>query len=194
MKYNILVNKNNPLPTNFKMGKLVQVGKQFDILTNSYSNVNILLEKKAAKAFKRMIKDANKINSKIQVIPDSGYRSIDQQIAIMDYYIKKEGKKKAYKRVAQPQTNEHHTGLAIDIAIFKDGQYIDDITANEEPIKFLHNNSPKYGFILRYPQGKEKITKVMPEAWHFRYVGKKLAKYLFKNNLTLEEYFDQSYK
>ena len=60
----------------------------------------------------------------------------------------------------------------------------------EESIEFewMKNNSYKYGFILRYPKGKEHITGFKYEPWHYRYVGKKLAKYLYENNLTLEEY------
>lgn len=66
---------------------------------------------------------------------------------------------------------------------------MDDVTEEEPFIKYLQDNCYKYGFILRYPQGKEKITGYNYEPWYFRYVGIDLSKYLFDYNLTLEEYY-----
>lgn len=188
MDYSILVNKENLLDSSYQVNKLVPVGKIFESAKNAYSDEDILLEETTAKALKEMLADANKIDSNIKVIPDSGYRDIKYQQEVMDYYIKLEGLEKAKERVAIPGSSEHHTGLAIDIAIFDNGKYIDEVTGEELPIKFLHDNCYKYGFILRYPKGKEKITGYRNEPWHFRYVGKDLAEYLYDNNLTLEEY------
>ena len=189
MDYTILVNKENPIDNNYKIENLVSVGKNYNSSDNCYSDEDILLEKTASIHLQEMIKEANKIDSKIIVIPDSGYRSISYQQGVMDYYIKNEGVAKARERVATPGTSEHHTALAIDIAIFDNGVYKDDVTGEETTIKFLHNNCYKYGFILRYPKRKENITGYRYEPWHFRYVGKDLAKYLYDNNLTLEEYY-----
>ena len=193
-KCDILVNKKHPIDEKFNVGKLVSVGKRFSSVTNEYTDDDILLEETAALAFNEMVFVANKITPSIRVVPDSGYRSIDYQREVMKYYIEKEGLKKARKRVALPGTSEHHTGLAIDVAIFENGKYLDDVTGNELPIKFLHENAYKYGFILRYPAGKENITGYDYEPWHFRYVGKDLAEYLHENKLTLDEYHGQRRK
>lgn len=190
MNYSILVNKQNLLDKSYQVNNLISVGKIYKSEINAYTDEDILLEEKTAKSLKNMINDANKIEPNVIVIPDSGYRSIKYQQEVMEYYIAKEGLEKAKSRVAEPGTSEHHTGLAIDIAIFDNGKYNDDITGEEPTIKFIHNNCYKYGFILRYPQGKENITGYRYEPWHFRYVGNELAKYLYDNNLTLEEYIN----
>lgn len=192
--YSILVNKENPIDENYSTPNLIPVGKIYSSENKCYTDEDILLEKTAANKLKEMLEDANKINPNIKVIPDSGYRSYQYQVDVLNYYIKKEGEEKARQRVATPGTSEHHTGLAIDIAIFDNDKYIDDVTGNEEPIKFLHENCYKYGFILRYPKGKETITNVISEPWHFRYVGKELATEIMNNNLTLEEWHEKKFK
>ena len=191
MDYTILVNKDNLLDSSYQVTKLVPVGKIFKSDKNTYTDEDILLEEIAAKFLKKMIQDANKIDLSVKVIPDSGYRSISYQQEVMNYYIKKEGLAKAKKRVATPGSSEHHTGLAIDIAIFNNGVYTDDITGKEPTIKFIHNNCYKYGFILRYPKGKEDITGYNYEPWHFRYVGTDLDSKLYNNGdwITMESYF-----
>ena len=194
MDYSILVNKENFLDATYQINNLVSVGKVFKSSINGFIDEDILLEENAAKSFNEMIMDANKINSNVIVIPDSGYRSIQEQEKVMKYYINLEGIENAKKRVAIPGTSEHHTGLAIDVAIFLNGVYKDDVTEEEPVIKYLHDNCYKYGFILRYPKGKEKITGYNYEPWHFRYVGIDLAKYLFDNNLTLDEYYNNKRK
>ena len=78
-------------------------------------------------------------------------------------------------------------GLALDI-VTPDYQSLDDGFADTAAAKWLKDNSYKYGFILRYPKGKEDITGVIFEPWHFRYVGVEAATDITKNNLTLEEY------
>lgn len=95
----------------------------------------------------------------------------------------------AYDKVALPGTSEHESGLAIDCGIVIDGEYIDELPENAPITKWIHENCYKYGFILRYPKGKEEITGYKYEPWHLRYVGPKLAKYLTENDLTLDEYY-----
>lgn len=188
MDYSILINKENPIDENYKVDNLVSVGKVYSGDNECYTDKDILLEQETALALKEMLDDANRINPNIKVIPDSGYRSYQYQIDVLNYYIEKEGEEKARQRVAIPGTSEHHSGLAVDVAIFDNDKYLDDVTGNEAPISFLHQNAYKYGFILRYPKGKEDITGIMSEPWHFRYVGKDLAKEIMLNDLTLEEW------
>ncbi len=191
MDYSILINKENPIDENYKVDHLVSVGKMYSGDEDCYTDKDIMLEEVTANALKEMLDDANKIDPNITVIPDSGYRSYQYQIGILNYYIQKEGEEKARQRVAMPGTSEHHSGLAVDIAIFDNGKFLDDVTGNEEPIKFIHENCYKYGFILRYPEDKVDITGIMSEPWHFRYVGKEIAEEIALNNLTLEEWHEK---
>lgn len=192
MDYSILINKEYPIDENYKVNDLVSVGKCYSGDDDCYTDRDIMLESETALALKEMLEDANKVDPNITVIPDSGYRSYEYQVNVLNYYIEKEGEEKARQRVAMPGTSEHHSGLAIDVAIFDNGKYLDDVTGNEGPISFLHQNAYKYGFILRFPKGKEDITGVMSEPWHFRYVGKELAEEITLNGLTLEEWHEMN--
>ena len=127
----------------------------------------------------------------LPIIVDSGYRSFKYQQVVLDALIKEKGDE-AFKLVALPGASEHQTGLAIDFAYYENGIYNDDVKENDKEAIWLKNNAWKYGFILRYPKGKENVTGYNFEPWHFRFVGLKLAKYLFKNDLTLEEYYKNS--
>lgn len=94
---------------------------------------------------------------------------------------------KAATVVAKPGTSEHQVGLALDI-VSSEYQELDEAQMETEDQKWLMENSWKYGFILRYPMDKSEITGVIFEPWHYRYVGKKAAKEITEQNLTLEEY------
>lgn len=189
MDYTILVNKKNIINENQIPKELEIVGKNFWKIENVFEEDFVYLEKIAAFNFNKMIRDCNTI-FKSEVIPDSGYRSIEDQKKILKYYLREDQRgEEAYNTVALPYTSEHHTGLAIDVAIIKDGKYSDDITGDEPEIKWLHNNCFKYGFILRYPKNKVSITGYNYEPWHFRYVGLDIAEKIWKNNLALEEYY-----
>lgn len=137
----------------------------------------------------KLINDAQ--GSGLPIIVDSGYRSYNYQQVVLDALIKEKGDE-AFKLVALPGASEHQTGLAIDFAYYENGIYNDDVKENDKEAIWLKNNAWKYGFILRYPKGKENVTGYNFEPWHFRFVGLKLAKYLFKNDLTLEEYYKNS--
>ena len=156
MNYEIIVNKSFPIKDEDLPKKLVVVGKNDHPRVNLENESNdILLEEKTAYYFIRMIEDFNK-NHLNKIIPDSGYRTIEKQEKILEFYLKCDGDK-AYERVALPRTSEHHTGLAIDIAMIKDGKYTDEISGNEPEIIELHSICHKYGFILRYPKDKSKM-------------------------------------
>lgn len=105
-------------------------------------------------------------------------------------YSSKDAKTEASKSVAVPGTSEHQLGLAVDIVDLSN-QNLDESQMNTDVQKWLMKNSWKYGFILRYPDGKSDITKIIYEPWHYRYVGKKAAKEIYKSNLCLEEYLEQ---
>ena len=133
-----------------------------------------------------MREDALKNGLEIDIM--SGYRDYFYQEKLYNRLLKEKGYAYTFRSVAKPGFSEHQTGLAVDICIYKDGLcYIEhDITSIKES-DWLINNAHKYGFILRYPKGKEDITGYNYEPWHYRYVGS-LATYLYENDLTLEEY------
>ncbi len=115
----------------------------------------------------------------------SGYRSYNYQKGLYNRYVNQDGKAEADTYSARPGHSEHQTGLAMDIG------KVDRNYGEEYGGIWLANNAWKYGFILRYPYGKTGETGYIYEPWHFRYVGKDLAKTLYNNGdwITLETYF-----
>ena len=103
-------------------------------------------------------------------------------------YTEADAKKESKNWVAVPGTSEHHLGLAVDINSDVD---INDPNASDQTeilYQWLKENAHRYGFILRYPPGKEDITGVNYEPWHYRYVGVENAEKIYESGLTLEEY------
>lgn len=127
----------------------------------------------------------------------SAFRSWDTQVSLhqnkINRLMNEEGLDeesaavKAATVVAKPGTSEHQVGLALDI-VSSEYTNLDEAQMETEDQKWLMENSWKYGFILRYPLDKSDITGVIFEPWHYRYVGKKAAKEITEQNLTLEEY------
>ena len=98
-------------------------------------------------------------------------------------YVKRDGAQNADRYSARPGYSEHQTGLAFDI------NYADSRFEGTDQAIWLAENAYKYGFILRYPEGKEHITGYMYEPWHYRYIGVENAAKIFASGLTLEEYY-----
>lgn len=114
----------------------------------------------------------------------SGYRSYHDQEIIYDNYVKEDGKDAADTYSARPGFSEHQTGLVIDC------NTIDDAFGYTPEATWLAEHAHEYGFIIRYPQGKEEYTGYKYEPWHIRYVGSKLATKLYKSGQCLEEYLN----
>lgn len=112
----------------------------------------------------------------------SGYRSHQKQIELYNRYVARDGKDAADTYSARPGHSEHETGLTFDIGS------VDDNYGNTSAGKWLAEHCHEYGFIIRYPKGKESITKYQYEPWHVRYVGVKAAEEIHNKNITLEEY------
>ena len=119
----------------------------------------------------------------------SGYRSRAEQTELYEEALalaeeeglsRQEAEQEVQKRIQLPGASEHQTGLAIDMSE-PEGQ-------NDEVANKIAEIAPKYGFILRYPEGKSDITGVNFENWHYRYVGVESAQYMQKHQLVLEEY------
>lgn len=178
-KIDVLVNKNNRLDKFYRPNDLVE-------LNVMYANKDKYLRKEAAKSFEKLSSDASKLGYKIIAV--STYRSYFYQQELFNYYVKTMGENKALKASAKPGHSEHQTGLAVDVMGSNE-----DYNEFEKSIEFewMRDNAHKYGFVLRYPKGKEKITGFKYEPWHYRYVGTKLASYLYENDLSLEEYYEK---
>lgn len=117
----------------------------------------------------------------------SGYRSANLQATYFNSLAASVGEIAANQSIAKPGQSEHQTGLAVDISTIARNCYLSDCFAETNDGIWLINNSYKYGFILRYPEGKESITEYNYEPWHFRYVGVDLATALYESQLTLDE-------
>ncbi len=113
----------------------------------------------------------------------SGFRSYSTQQQLYNNYVKRDGVAAADRYSARPGYSEHQTGLAFDI-----NKASSSFTGTPE-CNWLAANAYKYGFILRYPEGKENITGYMYESWHYRYIGVEKAEKIYNSGLTLEEYY-----
>ncbi len=119
----------------------------------------------------------------------SAYRSYERQRQIYEKNLATKGRKHTKQFSAKPGSSEHQTGLTIDVSCSAVGCALEESFGETEEGKWLAKNCYKYGFIIRYPKEKSDITKYSYEPWHIRYVGKNLAKYIYTNKLTLEEYY-----
>jgi zinc D-Ala-D-Ala carboxypeptidase len=180
-----LVNKEFGLPDGYIPEDLVRPNVEF-----SFGNQDIeksYMREEAAKALEDMFNGAKK--SGITLYAVSGYRSYDRQTVLFGAEVDRVGEEKAVQAVAYPGNSEHQTGLAMDISSKSADFLLTEEFGETKEGKWLKENAHLYGFILRYPEGKESITQYKYEPWHFRYVGIKSAKDIYVNDWTLEEYF-----
>ncbi|WP_426427617.1 M15 family metallopeptidase [Staphylococcus equorum] len=145
-------------------------------------------KKEAKIALNQMINDAGKQD--FQLILISGFRSYFKQLRLFYIYANRDGLKKAKTYSAKPGYSEHQTGLAFDVASPGLDESIKEQFQYTKESKWLQDNAHNYGFIIRYPKGKEHITGFMYEPWHLRYLGKEDAIKIKNQNLTVEEYFN----
>lgn len=180
-------------PTNINHNNLMLVNKYYYLtedytpndlvtLTTKYNTgVNSQMRKEAAEAFMEM-SDAATLDN-IIIKNASAYRSYQYQVNLYDRYVERDGQDAADTYSARPGFSEHQTGLATDI------NQIDNGFEDTDAFRWLQDNAYKYGFILRFPKDKENITGYQYEPWHYRYVGKEIAKQIKEENITFEEYY-----
>ena len=156
----LIANKTYSLPSDFNPGKLSD---------------------ECVEAFNNMQKAAKRLHLNIYI--SSGFRSFSLQNSIYNRYCAEDGKALADRYSARPGHSEHQTGLAIDL------NTISQSFANTAAGHWIAAHCHEYGFILRYPKGKEHITGYMYEPWHIRYVGVETAGRIAKSGLCLEEYY-----
>lgn len=177
-EYLILVNAQFP----------IRVEEPTDLVSVSPACPEIKLRREAQRALTELL---HAIGSGNKIVPVSGYRSRKEQTEIYESSLLENGADFTEKFVALPGCSEHQTGLAIDLAL---NQEAIDFIRPEFPYDGICGKfrklAPKYGFIERYLMGREAITGIAHEPWHFRYVGCPHSEIMAANNLTLEEYIE----
>lgn len=178
----ILVNKSFYLPTNYEI-PLISLDNGQQIAEVMYGDLqNMLMD--GARA------------TKSTLLVSSGFRTSEKQEQLLKEEIEKninagmgedEARKDALMTVAPAHYSEHETGLAVDIVSVAN-QRLDETQEDTAANQWLRENCADYGFILRYPRGKEDVTGFSYESWHFRYVGKAAAEEIMQRGITLEEY------
>ncbi|ARQ07689.1 D-alanyl-D-alanine carboxypeptidase [Macrococcoides canis] len=158
----LIVNKKIGLPADFNPGE------------NRYARMKL----------NQMIKDAKK--DKQSLVVRSGYRTYQMQDKLYKAYKAQDANADTYS--ARPGHSEHQTGLAFDIGSVESARDFTISFGDTTEGEWLAQNAHKYGFIIRYPEGKTHITGYQYEPWHVRYVGTKIAQEIFNKKITLEEY------
>ena len=177
----ILVNKYNKLSSSFVPKNLITI--PLDYSWGDYGTQKT--ESRVFDAFLEMHADA--LKDEIYLLVSSSYRTYESQKSIYDNLEKYHGERYADSIAARPGHSEHQTGLALDI--FSKESSVQKTFHTTETFEWLKNNSYKFGFILRYPEHKENITGFAFESWHYRYVGKNIAKIIFEDQITFDEYY-----
>lgn len=176
-------------------GNLILINKEHGILKQASGTLvpvanqsDMLLQRQAAALLENLMEQ---INGWQYIAPVSGWRSNDEQQQIWDDSLAENGLAFTQTYVAVPGHSEHQTGLAIDLALKqKNIDFICPDFPYEGICQKFRDMAPDYGFIERYPKGRENITGIGHEPWHFRYVGVPHAKIMTENGLVLEEYMD----
>ena len=190
----------NTIKTDTSLGKFVILNKYY-YADETYPNENIIkvdgkyhingtsfyLNKECYEAFLKMYNDAYKAGYGFKM--KSAYRSYDTQVSTYNYWLSTDNgdKEKTDIYSARAGFSEHQTGYAFDI---RDYDYKYEDYSKSESFKWVSKNAHKYGFIIRFPKGKEHITGYQYESWHYRYCGVECATYIYENDITYEEYYE----
>ncbi|MBF9683993.1 LD-carboxypeptidase LdcB/DacB [Streptococcus pseudopneumoniae] len=161
-----------------KYDEIIVANKHYPMSKDYYPGENATAKAAFLKLIAQMQKEGYAISDNY-----SGFRSYATQAQLYQSYVNQEGQAAADRYSARPGYSEHQTGLAFDV-IGTDGQLVEDAGAAQ----WLLDYAPDYGFVVRYPRGKESVTGYMHEEWHLRYIGKE-AKEIAASGLTLEEYY-----
>ena len=174
----ILVNKFNYLDDHYEPEDLVNVNINY-----AYDNNRVT--KETNDAYVDMASSAK--DEGIILLVNSSYRAFDRQESVYKEFYYSKGIDYADKYAARAGYSEHQTGLSLDI--FTNGISTTDNFEESDAFKWLSKNAHKYGFILRYPKGKEYLTGYSYESWHYRYLGKEMATKVYESGLTYDEYY-----
>ena len=172
----MLVNKHRSLTEDYIPDDLVSIDEEY-AADDTQAGATV-----AVNAFISMYKAAKKDG--YDLVINSSYRSYQDQVDICDTYRELYGENYVNNFVAKPGFSEHQTGLSFDI-----GSKNSNIFAESKEYQWIQENAHKYGFIQRFPKKYESITGFRVEPWHYRYVGKKIAGYIYEHDISFEEYY-----
>ncbi len=179
-----VVNKKRPLPDGYVPPNLVAPNMKLRWAAIAES---MQVSSKIAPSLEAMYKAMKTAGFDVMLI--SGYRSFETQTDLYNRYVSKSGQEEADRLSARPGTSEHQTGLVVDIGRSDKECELEQCFGTTPEGKWLAVHAHEYGFIVRYPEGKEAIVGYMYEPWHVRYVGTELATELYAEKLTMEEFF-----
>lgn len=182
----VLVDKKRNLPSDYVPEDLVVPDVKFSF---SGENEKKYMRKEAADALEELFAGAKEDGIELTAV--SGYRSYKRQKAIFDSNAQKKGADVANQTSAVPGQSEHQTGLAMDVSSASAKYELETTFGDTKEGKWLASHAHEYGFIIRYPEGKEAITGYTYEPWHVRFVGKDVAQAVYDSGLTLEEFMEQ---
>jgi D-alanyl-D-alanine carboxypeptidase len=165
-KLTLVVNKKHKLPESYAPG----------------------LRPETSDAIDKLIKAASESGYKLIII--SGYRSYQTQVSTYNRWVSQSGQAAADTFSARPGHSEHQTGLAVDVGAGNGVCDLEICFGNTVEGKWVAANAQKYGFIVRYPEGKDAITGYQYEPWHLRYVGTAEAEAITSSGLTMDQYYD----
>lgn len=185
MDCTLLVNRTHPLTADYVPPCLTEPSFLFDAPVGDPKR---LLCRPAAQAAAHLFHRGREQGIFLYGI--SGYRSYHRQEELYRQRLRETSSDYVNLYLASPGTSEHQTGLALDVSCQTAGLELTEQFAHTKEGHWLSTNAPLFGFILRYPKGKEDITGYAWEPWHIRYVTKSLALYLSLTGLTLEEYYE----
>jgi len=182
----ILVNKEYPIDREYKPDDLTKI----KYYVPDRAEGTRYMRAEAAEAFHRMVESAALDGVELKMT--TAYRSYDFQKILFDNYVANEGEEKANTFSARPGQSEHQTGLAVDVSSPCVDYQLSNDYGNTTEGKWIENHAHRFGFILRFPKGKEDVTGYQYEPWHLRYVGLAAAKIIYEKNLTLEEFLQEN--
>lgn len=182
----VIVNKQRELASTYKPTDLVKPDVPFSFAGESPKKY---MRKPAAAALEKLFAGAKQDGISLKAV--SGYRSYASQKAIFDRNADLKGEAVANQTSAHPGQSEHQTGLAIDVSSASANYELEPSFGKTKEGKWLKAHAAQYGFIIRYGEGKEKLTGYTYEPWHIRYVGVFIAQEITKQGLTLEQYMNK---
>ena len=181
----LLINKTHPLSSDYYPDDMVKIERNDpQVGTAEVKQMRAV----AAEHFEDLLDAAEAAG--YNIVLRNAFRSYSYQESLFNSYVKNNGEAAANRYSARPGESEHQTGLCADVGV--PGKALTSFNGSKEA-EWMAEHAHEFGFILRFPDGKEDITGYMFESWHFRYVGIEAAGEIYERGITLEEYLDVTY-